>query len=124
MALDYAAADRLRVRFGLLPGETGILAVVLAADGVATRDVVQAASRVRGHSYPTTGNSFSVLLCRLNAKLPATVRIVPHYPTERGRYVKGQKGSGKAVGYALSSAWARDQLMRIACPEPEAVRAP
>ncbi len=77
-ALLITEADRLRERFKLTRAECDILATVLSADGIAPR------SSVRGEN----SRSFDVLLTRINQKLPATVRVVPHYE-DGERWKKG-----------------------------------
>lgn len=116
MALLLMEADRLREHFNLTRGETDILAAVLGFDDVAPRAAVRSED----------GRSFDVLLTRLNRKLPATVAVVPQYP-EGQRWRKGETfsngGSRKAIGYAISNPWAREQLMRVARPKQKGRRA-
>ncbi|GIK48003.1 MAG: hypothetical protein BroJett013_07000 [Alphaproteobacteria bacterium] len=113
MPLLVSEADRLREAFKLTRGETQILVAVLNHDEPAPREAV----RGEGNSA-----SFNVMLCKLNKKLPATVHVCPVY--ENGaRFEKGRRLSRSAIGYEISSEWARDQLMRVARPEQSAERA-
>jgi len=111
-ALLITEADRLRERFNLTRAECDILAAVLGSDGMAARKAVRS----------DDSRSFDVLLTRLNQKLPATIRVVPHYE-DGERWQKGvtfdKGGSRKAIGYAISNEWGRGQLLRVARPRRE-----
>lgn len=102
-ALLITEAMRLREALKLTRAESDILCAVLSTKGVTPR------VRVRCDN----SRSFDVLLTRLNQKLPATIRVVPHYD-EGERFIKGRQGSNKASGYSISNEWGRDQLLRIA----------
>jgi len=107
--LTFREALRLRETLSLTFSEMAMLVSALDAEPFVTRE--QMCSYIKS-SGSLTGKCFDVFLCRLNQKLPATIRIVPLYA--EGRYAKGVKGMVGAYGYEVSSAWAREQLMAIA----------
>lgn len=111
--ISYAEAIRLKCALKLTPVELAILVTVMDSEEPVIRSRVFHAARDAGPGAGTMGNaSFSVLLCRLNAKLPVEARITPIYPGGGAKMQKGRRGAFGAVFYELTQG--RETLLSLA----------
>lgn len=111
--ISYADAIRLKCALKLTPVELAILVCVLDSEApVARSRMFRAASDAGPIGKPRSDQSFRVLLCNLNAKLPGLTRVISVFPNGR----RGLKGIGvgtqKACAFELTQG--REALMKLA----------
>lgn len=111
MALTFQESLRLKQKLKLTPGELGFVVAVLDHKVVARGLAIEYASFAgKSPLGEMTLNSYRVMLCRLNQKLPATIRIC--CSNSRGEI--SQNRAVKSTHHCLSSDWAHEELLRIA----------
>lgn len=122
--LTFAEAVRLKASLGLQWAELAILVAAISNRRGVSRAEMNASLVGIMRTDREAGRSFDVLLCRLNKKLPATIRIEPTYGDgEFSRHESGRVGARQASAYALNSERAFDHIMRMARPSTAQERA-
>lgn len=111
--ISYADAIRLKCALKLTPVELAILVYVLdSTEPVMRSRMFRAASDAGPIGKIRGDDSFRVLLCNLNAKLPGLIRVVSVFPNG----IRGNKGVGvgtqKACSFELNHG--REELLKLA----------